>query len=106
MTHLQQIEAIRSAAIKANIASFQCIEKSRHYAKSCPIRRPIRLADILLTIKSSIDVSGVHPVNQSDAYYERLNELGNKLIAGWNLREDNLESQSDDCISFLYELLK
>lgn len=50
--------------------------------------RPIRLADVLLT--------------GEDGFWAK-NVLD--LIIHWNLRADSLDKQTEECISFLYQLL-
>lgn len=74
--------------------------------------RPIRLADVLLAIDN------VKP-SLTDAFSDtfcgvRINgefemmSVGDSFSSGvkWNLREDNLDSQSEETITFLAELLK
>lgn len=66
------------------------------------IGHPIRLADVLLAIKSS---------SKCDTYweYEAIKDVvWGKSMHGehpWNLRRDNLEEQSDECLQFLAGLL-
>lgn len=66
------------------------------------VGRPIRLADVLLAISGRTGYNGKCWMLEQDGLYvfERL-----KRIA-WNLRNDDLTQQSEETISFLYELLK
>jgi hypothetical protein len=58
--------------------------------------RPIRLADVLLAIGSKYAVDGAGEIYRSGYL------TGDSV---WNLRADDLEQQSEETISFLYELL-
>jgi hypothetical protein len=126
MTRDQKIADIRAACIKASpeirelctncqerlengkhkygptrIGTIGCSEKHVHF-------RPIRLADVLLAIDKNdevvvnVDTEGVF------AYWKSPPKGGGNYRRGatWNLRKDDLTQQSDECISFLAELLK
>lgn len=80
--------------------------KTRIFPKEI-LGRPIRLADILIAIEK---------VKLGDVYYSI--RTGGEIIKGnietsyeeevsfWNLRTDNLDQQSPECIEFLENLLK
>lgn len=118
------LEKIRAACIAANpeirIYETRCMTCGYgfEYCKCSPKRtecykdRPIRLADVLLSIRNT---------NEPSKYYSGITCLGNftedfgektvwrneeKKPISWNLRADDLEKQSEETISFLYELLK
>lgn len=65
---------------------------------------PARLADVLLACHSvaerhiTVDTNGgvyaVHPKDESDV-----------IVGRWDLSDDNLSHQSDECLSFLFDLL-
>lgn len=69
------------------------------------IGREIRLADVLLAIPKRdliVEVS---------AYFFYFGYKGKGLnrnggLVDWNLKQDNLELQSEECIEFIYNLLK
>lgn len=61
------------------------------------IGRPIHLADVLLARKKSM---------QSLTWLFAADEKLAELVDRWNLRQDELTQQSDECLEFLAELLK
>jgi len=70
---------------------------------------PCRLADVLLAIKESESYGHYIPSVDCEGYFRA--ETG--VVIGdekgdmrWNLYADDLEKQSEETISFLYELLK
>lgn len=69
------------------------------------IGRPIRLADVLLAIEQLPFFNLlVTKTDNNLTAVERL--LGGSIFNGyWNLRDDNLDNQSDECKEFLYKLL-
>jgi hypothetical protein len=62
--------------------------------------RPVRLADVLVAYIHF----GAPAQIVADAKKHLDNEL--QIVFSWNLRADDLEKQSDETISFLYDLLK
>lgn len=71
--------------------------------------RPIRLADILL----AIDKADRH---DPPAWWKRTSDIMGVVVAdmpgllfficsNWNLKDDNLDNQSDECKEFLFNLL-
>lgn len=118
----KQIEAIRQKCIEANpeIETQRCgncgYEMDGGYCREldsegegqphCPgpsELRPIRLADVLLAIKNKsilVDITG------NFWEWRSMNEAPRSFAATWNLRKDDLTEQSDECITFLAELLK
>lgn len=65
------------------------------------IGRPIRLADVLLALNNH------KSVREPDKHEWQIYGLCNDAFPrSWNLRKDDLSEQSDECISFLYELLQ
>lgn len=87
---------------EVNSGEFSDYETPMKYFKI--LGRPIRLADVLLAMGRKADRINVG----GDGAFNCLNQLlGNwSKRAFWNLRKDNLEDQSEECINFLYELLK
>lgn len=65
--------------------------------------RPIRLADVLLVESGKL----IHDIEIKDgiAYTFRLFEGEHFLTPFWNLKDDNLDNQSDECKQFLSKLL-
>lgn len=68
--------------------------------------RPIRLADVLLAVRKNRPHSfGAASVSNQAIYEEqRRNEII-KLVAFWNLLDDNLDHQSEETKQFLIDLL-
>lgn len=65
--------------------------------------RPIHLADVLLALIESVDVKH-HP--HSPKTRDREYTSGTLRICGkWNLRQDSLDQQSDETVTFLHSLL-
>lgn len=65
--------------------------------------RPIRLADILLAIGESDWYIGQH--GRFFKWSRAMGEMVGQPYA-WNLREDDLEKQSEEMIEFLYQIRK
>lgn len=82
-----------------------------HRDKFQIIGRPIRLADVLLAIDDWpqhhnpilwwTKVEGLLGIRDAG-----MKELLFFICTNWNLRKDNLNDQSDECVSFIAELLK
>jgi hypothetical protein len=66
--------------------------------------RPIRLADVLLAILKQDPANRTKLLLESSGQFRQV--FPNRLGPYWNLRADDLEKQSEETISFLYELLK
>jgi hypothetical protein len=71
--------------------------------------RPIRLADVLLAVDEKFGLENPYLVGFEGMIYkiaEGETELTNlKHLAQWNLKDDNLDHQSDECKEFLNDLL-
>jgi hypothetical protein len=78
----------------------QQIEYIRRKCEARGMKRPMRLADMLLAIGGG---KRIHPGGSNDMGYFISED--DKLKAQWNLRTDSLEAQSEECITFLYDLL-
>lgn len=65
--------------------------------------RPIRLADVLLVGNGML----IHDIEiKGDfAYTFELDKFEHNLKPFWNLKDDNLDNQSDECKDFLINLL-
>jgi len=108
----EKLEAIRQACIKANPeivvnkhAQLIKFDHSVEYFEQC---RPIRLVDVLLA-----GVTGMEYAVSEDGHFLKLSgvtETGLNTYEGigiyWNLRTDDLIKQSEECIGFLYDILK
>lgn len=112
----QNIEVIRKACVAANpyiqstahestgnnLRCKNCGEpdnyNNRNTCKSGDTR-PIRLADVLLVIEGRFSDA---EIITKDPYYETFGDI----IAHWNLCKDTLTDQSDECLTFLANLLK
>lgn len=62
-------------------------------------KRPIRLADVLLAYKDQA------PNALRMAKGATINTDITEIVYNWNLTDDNLDNQSEETKSFLYELL-
>lgn len=69
------------------------------------IGRPIRLADVLLALNRKSNTSGYWAVDTTGAWLDMRKSVRH-IMSEWNLRKDSLDEQSEETISFLYELLK
>jgi hypothetical protein len=96
MTRDQQIADIRAACIKANPQSWDCGAPC-HCSDG---RLTVRLADVLLAIGSR---EGKFLLGGRLAIFYTPN---GKELFSWRTHLDDLTEQSDECISFLAELLK
>lgn len=83
------LEFVRQKVIEANPSGF-------------PENRPIRLADVLRVFDQTI-IRKEWPVKSQ---LELIQKHYGEIAAHWNLRDDNLDHQSPETLSFLYELLK
>lgn len=79
-----------------------------------PIGRVIRLADVLLAIDKAEKPGELYAMTSSGIFIEReLKTITPRILdgrmlstgAGWDLHHDSLDEQSDECVSFLYDLL-
>lgn len=76
------------------------------------IGRPIRLADVLAAIRATGDpakyYSGITCLGNFTEYFNERTVWRdeNKRPISWNLLKDDLDHQSPETLSFLYELLK
>lgn len=60
--------------------------------------REIRLADVLRTVY-------VDPAAPKEAILERVGKQWGEVLRYWNLRQDDLDLQGDECIDALHRLL-
>lgn len=115
MTRTENIEKVRAACIAANPEiekGCQCFACREH--SCCSDLRPIRLADVLLAIGLSDDLTGGgirgHGISSDGRFTKLFGDAGesgcNWLEIAWNLRADRLDEQSDECVAFLGDLLK
>jgi len=111
------LQTIREACIKANpeIRDFEygiehCEKHKIGYklgqlkCEDCIARcRPIRLADVLFAMNPNILVDGLGVFWEFiDGREYRCKQHTTK----WNLKDDNLEQQSEETLTFISELLK
>lgn len=106
----QQLKTIRDACIKANPEKLGYCYRGGCYDDVCQLQKhqcPIGLASVLLAI-NELDNDQIGMVDSSG-------QFGHDTLQGdgvdwsgvcWNLRQDDLTLQSDECISFLAELFK
>jgi hypothetical protein len=68
---------------------------------------PIRLADVLLAIEEHFATDSSMKINDIQSEIVSHTYLNGKYIRPpyWNLRADDLEKQSRECLAFLYNLL-
>lgn len=89
------LETIRGACIKSQSdKDFVFYEGTNG-----PVYEPIRLADVLLAINSSIIKRPHGGSNEMSAAWVQ-------TVAYWNLRKDDLSLQSPETLEFLVGLLK
>jgi hypothetical protein len=65
--------------------------------------RPVRLSDVLLAIEE-VPKSYKLVLDCGGRFWEMMKPSPSNML--WNLRADDLEKQSEETISFLYELMK
>lgn len=94
--NLQQLKSVIQAA-NSKIEEERCENGYSHYCSTCgwKIGRPIRLADVILTI-SEVE-EGIGPVD--------FDRICLELIRLWNWLDDNLNHASPQCQEFLINLL-
>lgn len=67
--------------------------------------RPIRLADVLLAMDAKSNTpEGLHFPEENQVQTPALYIIGD-VINRWNLKDDNLDNQSQECKDFLINLL-
>lgn len=82
-------------------------EEKLNVEKIKSLGRPIRLSDVLLAIYKKSPSNKTRITVESDGQFIRYNPLINQRFAEawWNLKDDNLDSQSKETKQFLIELL-
>jgi hypothetical protein len=96
----QQLEAIRAACIRANphISERSIGAVDEDTGTDMWVRDDtIRLADVLMLPDTSEMLNATDEENATVCF---------RFIRMWNLRKDDLTEQSDECVAFLYNLLK
>jgi hypothetical protein len=88
------LAAIRAAAIKAN--------PDGNWQISAQFQRSPTLCDVLLAIGGKPEIH-VAASDGGHAYFIR--NMNDDLMAGWNLRQDDLTQQSDETIKFIRDIL-
>jgi hypothetical protein len=107
MTREEKLQAITEACVKANngIIMVECLgckyRGKKHLIQSDP--RPIRLADVLLAFLTDDALDKYTEMEGLTMFFD---DLKCAIVTIWNLRKDSLSDQSDDCISFLFSLLR
>lgn len=94
MTRDQQITAIRAACIKANPDTGWSPLQYMLGGEVGRVARPIRLADVLLAI-----------TNLGRPLATRGRSLMIDALVYWDLMQDDLTQQSDECVAYLAHLL-
>lgn len=72
------------------------------------IGRPIRLADVMLAMRESFTEAGAASGTSTFETFVKAIAVvagGGKGATSWNLRQDDLAKQSDECVAFLAQLL-
>lgn len=116
MNRDKQLEAIRAACIKANPqivvnkhAQLIKLDHTVEYFEEC---RPVRLADVLLAIHAVEPANKTNVTIESDGQFIQRLPTGNgtetvpHAMLHWNLRQDDLTEQSDECITFLISVVQ
>jgi hypothetical protein len=89
-------------------ASFEEICEQCEGSGEIGVYRPIRLADVLLALNDK-EFAGLYLIS-SAGVFGKFQAQGARqpievLYATWNLRDDNLDHQSEECKQFLIDLL-
>lgn len=108
-----KLDLIRQKCIEANSeivemhTPFCDMEESAGHYRDCRlytcVMREIRLADILLAVEET--KNHLMMVSVEGEFYVQQTPYLNAQGITWNLREDDLSKQSEEIISFLYDLL-
>lgn len=93
MTHQEKLKAVYRKIVEA-------AEPKRQLAFD--MGKDPSIADVLLGFVKSND--GILRVDQH-GFFELSDEEGEELGPPWNLRQDSLDDQSEEMISFLHQLL-
>ena len=108
MTRDDKIAAIRAACIKAN-PEIETRFSGKRGVLNSTISAPVRLADVLFSLPGYSPGNRIIGVDHEGTFVEWGNKSAFeyvKNIPQWNLLKDDLQEQSDECVDFLYELLK
>jgi hypothetical protein len=119
MTREQNIALIREKCIGANpetaSRNLSAETVDAHISGGiCSVEkesRVIRLADVLLAMDDNADIAGDYSVETDGTLMKRhppkgmTDEYWGYTKFRWNLRKDDLTEQSDECLSFLAQLL-
>lgn len=109
MTHQEKLDHIRQRCIAANPGIKRIVQRDTTGTFRDDVlleeeERPIRLADVLLAAQERFSVA--YTADAELANQQRMEEFTLKLLELWNLRDDNLKSQSEVLVAFLYALKK
>jgi hypothetical protein len=74
------------------------------YTHTKLLGRPIRLADVLLAMKSNTRMENTVLMMDLPGTFA-YSDAQNHAIMRWNLKDDNLDHQSEECKQFLISLL-
>ena len=108
MTRQEQLDLVRAACIEANPSDPTL--RDQNSGQGLQIKRahgrPVRLADVLLAIERS-DHDELYSVGEGGWFYQDTLQGDGyaNMDVLWNLRKDDLTEQSDECVSFLAQLL-
>lgn len=79
------------------------VHLDKYVNKTKILGRPIRLADVLLAIKEKSGIDGFWIKTGNGMQFKK--SIGALIWEMWNLQDDNLDHQSDECKEFLIRLL-
>ncbi len=96
MNRQEQLETIRAACIRANP------DRAWIRYEDVDTEWPVRLADVLWAWHEKADKD----LQDKDIIPLPMRAMYGKIALHWNLRKDDLTEQSDETISFLYDILK
>lgn len=103
----EQLAAIKEKVIAANPEQLEFVSLGGLKV----LAREIRLADVLLAAETSIkgcqlaiETDGRF-IDIADKTYDTPNKEFQNTGVKWNLRADDLDQQSDECVAFLHSLL-
>ena len=107
---MNKIETIIEKCIEANPSTLgRACDCHDRLCEMCVLGRTvannnliIRLADVLL----AINIIGAYSIGADGRFIFEGEWIGSPFAVTWNLKDNDLENQSENTIDFIYDLLK
>ena len=102
-----KLKLIREACIKANPPTHKVSDGTKYTVGKSIVdydKIPIRLADVLVALDQKYP--GQFAVVTETEKGMVVKKEFMEILRFWEWKDNNLENQSEECINFLYELLK